>query len=81
MCNDLHFAAFEEEGENDLVEALGDVDGDVVDAVLQGALLQVGLLAQHLAAVGFGDFGGLQTQLAAGLEVDELMGPRVVVEL
>ncbi len=37
-------AALEEEGEDDLVEALGDVDGDVVDAVLHGALLEVGLL-------------------------------------
>ena len=41
----LLFAAFEEEGEDDLVEALCDVDGDVVDAVLHGALLEVGLLA------------------------------------
>lgn len=41
----LLFAAFEEEGEEDLVEALCDVDGDVVDAVLHGALLEVGLLA------------------------------------
>ena len=38
-------AALEEEGEDDLVEALGDVDGDVVDAVLHGALLEVGLLS------------------------------------
>lgn len=33
----LVFASLQEEWEEDLVEALGDVDGDVVNAVLHGA--------------------------------------------
>ena len=60
MCNDLHFAAFEEEGENDLVEALGDVDGDVVDAVLHCALLEIGLLSEHSVAVLLCYLGGVE---------------------
>ncbi len=57
-----------------MVEPLGDVDGDVVDAVLHGALAEGGEEVGHLAAVFGGDFVGLQFQLVAGLEVDEEVG-------
>ena len=55
------FAAFEEEGKDYLVEALGDVDGDVVDAVLHCALLEVGLLSEHSVAVLLCYLGGVET--------------------
>ena len=74
-------AALEEEGEDNLVEALGDVDGDVVDAVLHGALLEVGLLTEHVVAVGLRYLRWLQAECAAALEVHEACGPRAVVEL
>ena len=52
----LLFAALEKEGEEDLVESLSYVDGDVVDAILEGALLELGLLVFHHGTVGGGDF-------------------------
>ena len=41
------------------MEALGDVDGDVVDAVLHGAASEVGEGLRHLVPVGFGHLVGL----------------------
>ena len=75
------FAAFEEEGEEELVEVLGDVEGDVVDAILHGALAETVEEVGHLAAVGVGEVGGLQADLALGFEVDEKMGAGVEVEV
>lgn len=74
-------AAFEEEGEDDLVETLGDVDGDVVDVVLLGVALQFGLLADHKLAVRLRHLGGLKALRAAALKVNEAQRPRAVVEL
>ena len=65
------FAAFEKEGEEDLVEALGDVHRDIVDAILHRTLAERREELLHLAAVGIGNFVGLQAQLAPAFEVDE----------
>ena len=75
------FAAFQQEGEDYLMESLSYVDGDIVDAVLESALLEFGLLALHLLPVGGGNLGGVEPDGVAALEVDEAVGPRVVVEL
>ena len=64
-----------------LMETLGDVDGDIVDAVLHGALAQGGKEVGHLSAVVVGDLLGLNFQLAAALEVDELIRAGVVGEV
>lgn len=77
----LELASFQEKWKDYLMESLDYVDGDVVDAVLHGAVLEFGLLLFHLAAVGVGYFRWLEAELAAGFEVDELMGSGVVVEL
>ena len=53
------------------MEPLGDVDGDVVDAVLHGTLAQRGEELHHMATVGVGDFVGLHFQLPAAFQVDE----------
>ena len=42
------------------MESLSYVDGEVVDAVLHGLLLEGGLHCRHLAAVGGGYLGGLE---------------------
>ena len=63
-----------------LMEPLSDVDGDIVDAVLHGTVGEVGKKGLHLAAVGVSHLGGLQTQLTAALEVDEAVGPGIVVK-
>ena len=75
------FAAFEQEGEEELVEALGDVEGDVVDAILHGALAETVEEVGHLAAVGVGEVAGLEPDLALCLKVDEKMGAGVEVEI
>ena len=56
----LYFAAFQQEREYYLMESLSYVDGEVVDAVLHGLLLEGGLHCRHLAAVGGGYLGGLE---------------------
>ena len=63
------------------MESLGDVDRDVVDAILHGALAKGGKHFRHLAAVGVGDLVGLELKLAVGLEVDEEVRTGVVVEV
>lgn len=77
----LYFAAFEQEGKHHLMESLGCVDGDVVDAVLHGEVLQVGLLTFHFPTVGVSDFGGVELEGAPRFEVDETMGAVVECEL
>lgn len=57
------------------------VDGDIVDSVLHGSLAEGGEHVRHLAAVFSGDLVGLELELTTGFEVDEEMGPRVVVEV
>lgn len=63
--------AFEEVGEEHLVEALGDVDGLVVYLVLDGVLADEGVLLGDGLLVAFGDFGGLELEMASCFEVDE----------
>lgn len=77
----LYFAAFEQEGKHHLMESLGCVYGDVVDAVLHGEVLQVGLLTFHFPTVGVGNFGGVELEGAPRFEVDETMGAVVECEL
>ena len=77
----LYFAAFEQEGKHHLMESLSCVDGDVVDAVLHGEVLQAGLLTFHFTTVGIGDFGGVELEGAPRFEVDETMGAVVECEL
>jgi len=63
------------------VESLLDVDGDVINAVLQGVLLEVGLLLFHLLTVGGGNLGWVELESITGLEVYEAVGACVVEEL
>jgi len=63
------------------VETLGDVDGDVVDAILHGSLFEGREEVGHLSTVGIGKVGGLQADLALGFEVDEEVGTGVEVEV
>lgn len=63
------------------MESLIHVDWDVVDAVLHGALLKLGLLSLHLLPIGGGDFGGVELDGVTGLEVDEAVRPCIVGEL
>ena len=58
-----------------------DVDGDVVDVILEGALLEFGLLALHLCAICGGNLGGVELDGVARFEVYETVGACVVVEL
>lgn len=62
------------------MEAESDVYGLVVDVVLKGTMLQGVEGLVHLPAVGFGDFGGVESQLLATLEVDEQVWTGGVVE-
>lgn len=77
----MDFGAFEEEGEEELVEALGDVDGDIVDAILHGTLAEGVEEGGHLLAVGVGNLIGLEADLAAVFEVDEEGGSCIEVEV
>jgi hypothetical protein len=63
------------------MEALSDIDGDVVDAVLHGALTKGGKHLRHLATVVGGHLFRLQPQLLTALEIDEEMGTGVIVEV
>lgn len=63
------------------MESLSCVDGDVVDAVLHGEVLQAGLLTFHFTTVGIGDFSGIKLDCAPRFEVDETMGAVVECEL
>lgn len=60
---------------------MGDVDGDIVDTVLESMLLEVGLLALHLLTIGGGDLGRIELEGAATLEVYETIGACIEVEL
>lgn len=73
--------ALEEIGEHHLFEALGYVDGLVVDAVLYGVLFDEVGLADHGFAIFFGHLSGLHFESAAALKVDELGGSVGVVEV
>lgn len=75
------FATLEKEGEHHLVETLSDVDGDVFNVVLDSCLSEGGEEIRHLAPIGVGDFVGLEFELAAALEVDEEVRPRIVIEV
>lgn len=61
----LLLAALEEERKQYLVEALGDIDGDIVDVILHGSLAQGGELLGHLTTIFSGHFVGLESQLMA----------------
>ena len=63
------------------MESLGDVDGDIVDAILHGALAEGGEHLRHLTAVVGGDLLGLQPQFLSTLEVDEEVRPGIIVEV
>ena len=63
------------------MESLSNVDRYEIDAVLHGTASQQGEVGFHLAAVGVGYLGGLQSQFAAALKVDETMGTGIVVEV
>ena len=63
------------------MEALGDVDGDVVDVVLEGAAMEFGLQLVHLSAVFRGYLVGLKTDEALCLKVDETIRARAKVEV
>ena len=63
------------------MESLCHVDGHVINAILQGVVLQLGLQGMHLVAIGIGNFIGLQVHLASGLEIDEPIGACIVTEL
>ena len=63
------------------MEALRYVDGDVVDVILHGALLQFLLLLFHLLPIGGGYLIGLQPQASTAFEVYEKVGSATVVEV
>ena len=63
------------------MEPLCHVDRHVVDTVLQGVALQLGLQGMHLATISIGNLIGLQVHLASGLEIDEPIGACIVTEL
>lgn len=75
------FAAFEEEGEQYLVEAMGDIYGKIVDAILDGALAEGGEEVVHLEAVVVGNLVGLQLDLSMSFEVDEEVGACLILEV
>ena len=85
MLSDITGAVLEErpveEGEEELVESLLDVDGDIVDAILHGATSEIVEEVGHLPAVFVGEVGGLETELAMGFEVDEKVGTGFEVEI
>jgi hypothetical protein len=81
MGRNSYFASLKEEGEEDLVEALSDIDGDVVDTILHGSLTECGEQCRHLAAVIGSDLFWLQPQLLAALEVDKEMGTGIKIEV
>lgn len=63
------------------MESLIHVDWDVVDAVQHGALLKLGLLSLHLLPIGGGDFGRVEFDGVAGLEIDEAVWACIVGKL
>lgn len=63
------------------MESFNCIDGDVVDAVLECLVLEVGLQVFHEMAVFSGNFGRVELEGAVGFEVDEACGASVVVEL
>ena len=77
----LSFAAFEEEGEEHLVESPGYVDRDIFYPVLHGTLAQGGEGFGHLTPVGFGHLTGLEFELLPAFEVDEEVRAGVIVEV
>ena len=63
------------------MESLSHVDRYEIDAVLHGASSEEGEVGFHLAAVGVGYLGGLESQFASTFKVDETMGTGIVVEV
>ena len=71
-------AAFQKERKNNLVKTLSNVNWDIVDTILHGTMLQFVKLLFHLTTVGIRYLGGLQTHLAATLQVDKTVRSGIV---
>ena len=63
------------------MEALGDIDGDIVDVILHGALTEGVERLRHLTPVVGSDLLGLQFQLPAVLEVDEEVRTGIIIQV
>ena len=63
------------------MESLCDIDRNIIDTILHGALAQGGEHLRHLLTVGIGHLVGLQLELLAALKVDKEMGACIVVEI
>lgn len=72
--------AFEEERKDDVVEALIDVDGLVVDVILHGVTFEFGGRELHQLTIVVGHLGRINLETLAAFEVDEKGGTVGVVE-